>query len=313
MDRIIRQLRIDEIKKRYLHLVSNIDNKNQGTVIAVLDSGMCPSHPDIYGKAIAFYDFVNHRKNLYDDYGHGTHICGCIGGNGKMSNGKYEGIAGNTRFVIGKVLDKNGDGMIKNMLEGIEWVLTNRERYHIQILNISIGTGNGYQKEEYRQIIQLMDEAWKEGILVVCAAGNSGPKEDSISHIGIGQNSITVGCHEGEYESRFRNTCQKHSGVGNGRETVRKPDIVAPGTEVCSCQALTIGRKEKRLKYYCKKSGTSMATAVVSGVASLFFELNQDATNEYCKRKMIYTAKDLGEAWSKQGYGMIQPYEMMKK
>ena len=54
-----------------------------------------------------------------------------------------------------------------------------------------------------------------------------------------------------------------------------------------------------------------MATAVVSGVASLFFELNQDATNEYCKRKMIYTAKDLGESWSKQGYGMIQPYEMM--
>ena len=55
-----------------------------------------------------------------------------------------------------------------------------------------------------------------------------------------------------------------------------------------------------------------MSTAIVSGIASLFFETHENAENDYCKRKMIYTAKDLRESWSKQGYGMIQPYEMMK-
>jgi len=312
MDRVIRQLRIDELKRQLHYEKFCEDSKKSGTVVAVLDSGMCSSHMDLYGKAIAFYDFVNRRKNLYDDYGHGTHICGCIAGSGKASNGKYRGIAENTRFVIGKVLDKNGDGLVENMIRGMEWVLMNQSRYHIKVLNISIGTGNGYPKDEYRKIMDLMQEAWRHGIFVVCAAGNSGPKEDSISHIGTGEYCITVGCHEGEYEYKYKNSCQKHSGIGNGKEVLRKPDIVAPGTEICSCQPLNVSKKEHKSRYYCHKSGTSMSTAIVSGIASLFFETHENAENDYCKRKMIYTAKDLGESWSKQGYGMIQPYEMMK-
>jgi len=312
MDRILKQLRIDDIKRKYQYQIADTEHKSDGITVAVLDSGMCPSHPDLYGTAIAFYDFVNHRKHLYDDYGHGTHICGCIAGKGKMSLGKYRGIAENTRFVIGKVLDKSGNGNIKDMIQGMEWVITNQERYQIKVMNISVGTGQGYQRDEYRHIMKLMEEAWKAGILVVCAAGNGGPKKDSISYIGVGQYSITVGCHDGEYENKFPNSCYKHSGVGTDKSSIRKPDIVAPGTGIYACQTLAIGRKDKKTRYYCRKSGTSMATAIVSGVASLFFELKKDADNEYCKRKMIYTTKDLGESWNKQGYGMIQPYEMLK-
>ena len=62
MDRILKQLRIDDIKRKYQYQIADTEHKSDGITVAVLDSGMCPSHPDLYGTAIAFYDFVNHRK-----------------------------------------------------------------------------------------------------------------------------------------------------------------------------------------------------------------------------------------------------------
>ena len=75
-----------------------------GVTVAMLDTGIA-QHPDFDKRIIAFKDFVNHKQVVYDDSGHGTHVAGCICGNGRLSDGKFAGIAPASRLVVGKVLN----------------------------------------------------------------------------------------------------------------------------------------------------------------------------------------------------------------
>lgn len=305
MNRVRNQLGLNTIKE--------FDDNREFTpvTVAVLDSGIDAKHPDLEGSVLTFRDFVTGDNTApYDDYGHGTHVCGCIAGSGKVLKGTYAGISPNTRLVVGKILDKKGDGNVREMISAMQWVLNIKDRYHIRVLNISIGTGNGYEKKDYDEIQALLNEAWYQGIMIVCAAGNSGPASGSISMLGMNRNIITVGCHEGQESYHFGHPCQSYSGRGEISEIYRKPDIVAPGTEIISCKASPYRGKTIQDKYYCKKSGTSMATAIVSGCCALFFEQNPIESNEYCKRRLLQTARNLGEAWNKQGYGMVNPTAM---
>lgn len=304
MNRVRNQLNLDCIKSKEQTL------ENTPVTVAVLDSGIDTKHPDLEEKVVAFRDFITGTDTPHDDFGHGTHVCGCIAGSGKMSNGLYTGIAPDTRLVVGKILDKKGDGNVNKMVEALQWILDIKDIYHIRVLNISIGTGDGYKEQEYGEIKELLNEAWYHGIMIVCAAGNSGPANGSISMLGMNRNIITVGCHEGWESYRFGRPCQLYSGRGEISDIYRKPDIVAPGTEIVSCKAAPYRGKTILSKYYCKKSGTSMATAIVSGCCALFFQKNPLESNEYCKRRLLQTARNLGEAWNKQGYGMVNPTAM---
>lgn len=304
MNRVRNQLNLDciEYEERTL--------ENTPVTVAVLDSGIDAKHPDLNGKILAFQDFIAGGREPYDDFGHGTHVCGCIAGSGKISNGLYTGIAPDTRLVIGKILDKRGDGNVGKMAEALRWILKIKDIYRIRVLNISIGTGDGYKEQEYDEIRGLLNEIWYRGIMIVCAAGNSGPANGSISMLGMNRNIITVGCHEGWESHRFGRPCQLYSGRGEVSEIYRKPDIVAPGTEIISCKAAPYRGRKLIDRYYCKKSGTSMATSIVSGCCALFFQQNPVESNEYCKRRLLQTARNLGEAWNKQGYGMVNPMAM---
>lgn len=277
----------------------------RGITIAMLDTGVA-FHPDFDNRIIAFKDFVHGKKKLYDDSGHGTHVAGCLCGSGCISAGKYRGIAPESRLVVGKVLDENGDGVIENMARGIIWVLDHQREYNIRILNISIGMGENAEKERMNQLLTLVDEAWKSGLIVVCAAGNMGPDAMTISPLGARREVITVGCHEGGYFGSRKQLCENYSGRGPSPYALKKPDIVAPGTDIVSCNARV--RKAGRFYRdgYIAKSGTSMATPVVSGGLALLLQKYPFYSNEQAKQKLLYTAKDLNEPWNKQGWGMIQ-------
>lgn len=277
----------------------------RGITVAMLDTGVA-FHPDFDNRIIAFKDFVHGKKRLYDDSGHGTHVAGCLCGNGLISSGKYRGIAPACRLVVGKVLDENGDGVIENMAQGIIWVLEHQREYDIRILNISIGMGENTEKERMNHLLTLVDRAWQSGLLVVCAAGNMGPDAMTISPLGARREVITVGCHEGGYFGDRKQLCENYSGRGPSPYAIKKPDIVAPGTDIVSCNARV--RKAGRLYRdgYIAKSGTSMATPVVSGGLALFLQKYPFYSNEQAKQKLLYTAKDLNEPWNKQGWGMIQ-------
>lgn len=277
----------------------------RGITVAMLDTGVA-FHPDFDNRIIAFKDFVHGKKRLYDDSGHGTHVAGCLCGSGLISSGRYRGIAPACRLVVGKVLDENGDGVIENMAQGIIWVLDHQREYDIRILNISIGMGENTEKERMNHLLTLVDEAWKSGLIVVCAAGNMGPDAMTISPLGARREVITVGCHEGGYFGDRKHLCENYSGRGPSPYALKKPDIVAPGTDIVSCNARV--RKAGRFYRdgYIAKSGTSMATPVVSGGLALFLQKYPFYSNEQAKQKLLYTAKDLNDPWNKQGWGMIQ-------
>ncbi len=204
------------------------------------------------------------------------------------------------------MLDENGDGVIENMAQGIIWVLDHQREYDIRILNISIGMGENAEKERMNHLLTLVDEAWKSGLIVVCAAGNMGPDAMTISPLGARREVITVGCHEGGYFGNRKQLCENYSGRGPSPYALKKPDIVAPGTDIVSCNARI--RKAGRFYRdgYIAKSGTSMATPVVSGGLAVLLQKYPFYSNEQAKQKLLYTAKDLNDPWNKQGWGMIQ-------
>ena len=290
-----------------------------GVTIAMLDTGVA-SHPDLEGKITCFEDFVGGDRRTasgdrgsYDDNGHGTHVAGILCGSGLASLGRYRGLAPGAKLVVGKVLDERGDGVTENMLEGLDWVLSLRERYRIRILNISVGIGDLEDRQKEHALQEKLDKIWDSGIMVVCAAGNKGPGEGSVSAVGNSAKVVTVGCHDGDFRLGATWRCQNYSGRGVMGADPRKPDIVAPGTDIVSCSAGCYRMRGRFLNAYTIKSGTSMATPIVSAAAALTMQRFPAMTNNECKQKMLHTATDLNEPWNQQGWGMVNVRRLLQQ
>ena len=192
-------------------LFCHTEYTGKNVTAAILDTGIA-KHPDFSQRIVAFADFVNKRNGIYDDEGHGTHVAGILGGDGRLSNGRYQGIAPDCNLVIGKILDGSGDGTIEYMLQGMEWVLKNQKALNIRILNISVGMGLSLKGTRRDELIASVEEAWNRGIVVVAAAGNAGPMPGTLSPLGTIHKIITVGCHDGGYFGRRDSLCEQFSG-----------------------------------------------------------------------------------------------------
>lgn len=281
-----------------------------GITAAVLDTGAA-RHPDYADRIADFADFVNGKTGMYDDDGHGTHVTGILGGNGQVMGGRYRGVAPKCRLVIGKVLNDHGDGTIEHMIRGMEWVMKNKKRWDIRILNISVGMEFHLKGKAREELLGCVEEVWDEGIVVAAAAGNGGPMPETISPIGAVRKVITVGCHEGGYFGKQDFLCENFSGRGSLNDLEKKPDIVAPGTGIISCSHQVYRMWRGWQNAYIERTGTSMATPMVSGAAALYLEKNPDAENTEVKRRMLYSAQDLNEPWQKQGWGMLDIKRML--
>ncbi|MCM1344341.1 MAG: S8 family peptidase [Lachnospiraceae bacterium] len=290
--------------REQLGLSSLGETDGSGITVGVLDTGM-GQHPDLEHRLIRFQDFVGHRSLMYDDNGHGTHVCGILCGSGEASQGRYTGMAPGVRLVVGKVLDEKGDGSTESMLLGLDWILRIREQCRIRILNISVGIGTLDEAGKERRLKAMIEEVWDSGILVVCAAGNKGPEPGTISAVGGSNKTVTVGCHDGSYRIDSPGRCETYSGRGAEGAAIRKPDLVAPGTDIMSCNVHYYRLHGRFRNAYVAKSGTSMATPIVSGAAALAMQRFPWMTNEECKQKLQYTATDLHLPWNQQGWGMV--------
>ncbi len=297
----------------------------KGVGVAVVDTGIALHKDFVEGgnRVIAFADFISHRKEPYDDNGHGTHVAGIIGGNGFSSKGKYKGIAPECNFIGVKVLDKRGDGNISDVLAGLQWIINNKSRYNIRVVNISVGTAAKESLDENSLLVQGVNAVWDSGIVVVVAAGNNGPGPMSISTPGISRKVITVGSSDDNVavEVYGSGRSKDYSGRGPTPFCIKKPDIVAPGSNIISCNISRYPPRSKNeeARYldvpmmYTIKSGTSMATPVVAGAIALLLGARPELTNREVKLRLRSSATNLGQHWEKQGWGLLNVRKLLEQ
>lgn len=239
-----------------------------------------------------------------------SHVAGIIGGNGSASKKVYTGIAPKCNLIGVKVLNNKGDGNISDVLAGLQWIIDNKKKYNIRIVNISVGATTKNEQDESSMLVKGVNAVWDAGLVVVVAAGNNGPNPMSISIPGISRKVITVGSSDDNYTVEvFGSKKKDYSGRGPTSTCIKKPDIIAPGSSIVSCHVLK--RKSYKTKnknsstVYTIKSGTSMSTPIVSGAIALLLSRNPKLTNRDVKLKLKTSTIDLGHSWSKQGWGLI--------
>lgn len=273
-----------------------------GIGVAVLDSGIDPQHPDLKGKIVYSYNYIGRNQDGSDDCGHGTHICGIIGGTGTASGGKYQGLAPGCHFVSMKVLDRMGNGNSRAVVEALHWLIEHGKEYDVRIINISMGS-TAPQYSERSGLLEAVEDAWDAGFIVCAAAGNQGPGRSSITVPGTSPKVITVGSSDDNQVVRVMGKRRtNYSGRGPTLSCVCKPDVVAPGAYIVSCNAWW---RKPGTGAYATKSGTSMATPVVSGSLALLLSGRKDLTNKEVKILLSRSCRNLGLPQNQQGWGMI--------
>lgn len=290
-------------EKKQEELVEKYTGK--GVCVAVLDTGVYP-HGDFANRIIYFADMVQGRNSPYDDNGHGTHVTGILGGDGRLSNGRFKGIAPGVQLVCIKVLDGKGRGRLSYMLKGIRWVLQNQKRFQIRIVNISVGA-LAKDEQENRLLMDGILQLWNAGMTVCIAAGNEGTS--AITTPGISAAAITVGAmDDSEMWDAAGRKYENYSGRGPTMDCICKPEIVAPGTGIISTNCMS----KQGSKPYSVKSGTSMSVPFVSGAIACLLEKYPEMTNTEIKLRLRERAKDLGLPKNHQGWGGLDIESLLK-
>lgn len=266
----------------------------KGVRVAVIDSGIA-RHIDLEGRIIAFKDFVGNKANAYDDNGHGSCVAGIIAGSGRGSRGRIRGTAVKAELIGVKVLDKNGAGDTDNLIKASDWLIENKKRYNIKIINISMGA---IDNSNNSRLIKAVDNLWDHGMTVVVSAGNNGPKSRTITNPGISKNVITVGAYDIMRATDANGKVKTYySSQGPTKECVMKPEIVARGNQVAGCKNARYG--------YVVKSGTSMAVPYITGMIARLLEKYPDMTPYDVRQRLQDRAIDIGLPRNLQGWGRI--------
>ncbi|MEK8127311.1 S8 family peptidase [Paenibacillus filicis] len=291
----------DRMKRTTLHIATpaigavkvrkKLGLTGKGVNIAFLDTGVY-RHPDLTSprnRIVAFKDLINGRKHPYDDNGHGTHVAGDAAGNGILSKGKYSGPAPEAGVVAVKVLNQAGNGRDSTIIKGIEWCIANRKRLGLRILSLSLG-GPVVAPCRKDPLCQSLEKAVRAGLVVVVAAGNSGPRKGSVESPGNSPSALTVGAVDDRRTvTQSDDVITWYSSRGPVPGGGRKPDLAAPGEGVVSLRApgslLDTGYPQLRVgRGYFTLSGTSMSTPLVAGAAAVLLEKNPSLTPAQVKK-----------------------------
>ncbi|MCG3216240.1 MAG: S8 family serine peptidase, partial [Candidatus Heimdallarchaeota archaeon] len=269
--------------------------------VAILDTGIDLDNPALNRtmenevRIIGAWNFVQHTFDVDDDNGHGTEIAGIIGSSGL--HGYMQGVAPNCKFLIGKILSNTASGTVENLIQGIDWAIENEA----DVINLSVGKP---VNDKMSPEVEAVNNAVKQGIIVCVGVGNSRKTIEfgyndfyTVLSPGIATQAITVGATDNN------NILYEHSSAGpvavNYNSTTSrtmfdtiseddswlKPDVLAPGVKL------------NTTSYNGKKTtivtGTSYATAVVSGVCSLLLQVYYEAHPSMIKNAILETSQSL--------------------
>jgi serine protease AprX len=280
----------------YAALDPSVPTGATGISVAIIDSGIAPSE-DFSGRITGFYDFTRNgiATTPYDDYGHGTHIAGLIGSSGKLSNYEFQGIAPSVNMVGLKVLDSTGAGLTSHVITAIEFVVANRTKLNVQIVNLSLGHPI-YAPASDDPLVQAVEKASAAGLIVVTSAGNFGQKQSdgTVGYAGItspgnAPSAITAGATmTNDTVTRWDDEVAPYSSRGpTWYDGSAKPDVVAPGHRLASDTSLSSylykllqknHGQSKNGQPLLQLSGSSMSAAVTSGVVALILQAHNQNT-----------------------------------
>jgi len=277
--------------------------KGNGITIAVLDSGVAAS-PDLGSRVLARVNFAG-SKATDDPGGHGSHIAGIVAGNGTSTAGEYVGMAPGANIVDVRVIDADGAGRVSSVVAGIGWAIDHRQQYNIRVLNLSFGAPAlpSYQADPMAAAIEM---AWRRGLVVVVAAGNTGPSTGSVQSPGYDPYAITVGSTDdvGTLASPDDGLAWFSSwGTPTGGRA--KPDVVAPGRKVVSSRVPGSALDQLLADHVTpaangasmfRLTGTSQATGVVSGAVALMLGRSPSLTPDQVKAILVGTTQSYGPA-----------------
>src|SRR5579884_335980 len=291
----------------------DIGTGGSDVIVAILDSGIDPSHPELAGRVVPGRNVRERSADTRDDIGHGTHVAGVIGALGNNGTG-VAGLSWGVRLMPIKITDRYGDASIAAAADGIRWAVENGAR----IINLSFGG-----LEDSQTVRRAVQDAVSRGALLVAAAGNCGEittfrdegcdsinppiypaaLEGVIAVGALGANDELAPYSEtGEY---IRLTAPGGVG-GSGRSN--------PLDYILSTWPLSLSTPLDPPGYNLEV-GTSMAAPHVSGAAALVWSLNPTLTRSQVEAILFETADDLGPPGrdDRYGYGRVNVQRALER
>ncbi|ONI79436.1 hypothetical protein ALI144C_26875 [Actinosynnema sp. ALI-1.44] len=250
-----------------------------GVKVAVLDTGVDQTHPDLATREVTEKNFTD-AADAVDRVGHGTHVASTIAGTGAKQAGKYKGVAYGANILDGKVLDDNGSGYDSWIIEGIQWAVDQGAK----IVNLSLGAPDTPEVDPLEEAVNTLSA--KHGTLFVIAAGNSGPRAETVGSPGSADAALTVGAVD--RDDSLAPFSSRGPRVGDAGI---KPDVTAPGVNIAAAKAANGRMGTPVVDGYVAASGTSMATPHVAGAAALLAQVHPDWNGEQLKAALAASAK----------------------
>jgi hypothetical protein len=295
-----------------------------GVTLAVLDSGLWETsvlklntrgEPRVIGRYDAIRDIAN--QEVFDASGHGTHMTSIIAHSGMVTVdnkplGSYKGISPDVSLVSVKAFNDEGQGEFLDIVRGVQWVVDNRERLNIKVLNLSFAAPPRWP---YWQdpINQAVMRAWAAGITVIAAAGNSGPDPMTVGSPGNLPYIITVGAVTDSWttDTRDDDYIPDFSARGPTPSAHIKPDIIAPGGHISGLTRPGSSLIGELPQYLLKTgefvmTGTSQASALVAGIAALILQLEPELSPDDVKCMLMSTAEPAINADGRLAYSPFQ-------
>lgn len=289
------QYALDKVAARQAWDVTQGD---AGTVIAIVDTGVDLSHPDLKDKLLPGFSALKDKEDDHgqkmggDDNGHGTHCAGIAAGIGNNGVG-VSGIALNNKILPVRVLGGAGSGNLFSIAKGIEWA----GDHGAKVVSMSLG---GPSSAMDLVVERSVNKALKAGASVVAAMGNSGKEEKMVP--GCLKGVIAVGATDSNDKKASFSTWGDHITVS------------APGVQILSTMPtyeVFLTKEYGISNNYAKLSGTSMATPAVSGVVGLLRSKFPNLTPAQVKEKLQGSVDDLGaQGFDKlYGFGRVNAFK----